>query len=247
MILARISKALREQNWLAIAIEFLIVILGVLLAFQISQYAENRTEIRRAEDLLQLVEAEMAGSLSDIRQHAESLERQSAELLELRQSLAGFGPDTDTARLDYLATQAFSAPELELYRSASLQLDNAVVQRLIQGTEVDQALRLWQRELANLRDTEQNIEAAMGDGDGQVLFPGLSKESLVAAFPDIGLLEDVPVRFPSDWEALSEDGNFAGLLALVSLNIEYAWFVTNRLEARTQTVVQALQDRRASQ
>ena len=246
MILARISKALREQNWLAIAIEFLIVILGVLLAFQISQFAENRTEIRRAEDLLQLVEAEMTESLTYIHRHAENLERQSTELLELRQSLAGFGPDTDTTRLDYLATQAFSAPELELYRSASLQLDNAVVQRLIQGTEVEQALRQWQLELANLRDTEHNIESTMGDSDGRVPFPGLSKESLVAAFPDIGLLEEVPVRFPSDWEALSEDGDFAGLLALVSLNIEFAWFVTNRLEERTQTLLQALHDREES-
>ena len=243
MILSRIAKALKDQNWLAVAIEFVIVILGVLLAFQFSQFAEDQRDIRRAEDLLLQVEAEMTANLDNIVHHVESLESQNLELLELRQSLADFGADTETTRLDYLATQAFSAPELEVDQSASLQLDNAVARRLIQGTEVEEALRLWRLELANLRDTETNILASMGDEDGQVRFPGLSNESLVAAFPDIGLLDEVPVRFPSDWQALSEDSHFAGFLALVSLNVEYAWFVTDRLEDRTQSLLAALRNR----
>ena len=153
--------------------------------------------------------------------------------------------DGDTLSIEVLGLVEL-LDEQCLGANVELVVDNAVVQRLIQGTEVEQALRQWQLELANLRDTEHNIESTMGDGDGRVPFPGLSKESLVAAFPDIGLLEEVPVRFPSDWEALSEDGDFAGLLALVSLNIEFAWFVTNRLEERTQTLLQALHDREES-
>ena len=51
MILARISQALKDQNWLAVAIEFVIVILGVVIGFQISAWNDQRQAVARAEVL----------------------------------------------------------------------------------------------------------------------------------------------------------------------------------------------------
>jgi hypothetical protein len=48
MILSRITRAVREQNWFAVAIEFVIVILGVVIGFQINGWAERRDENARA-------------------------------------------------------------------------------------------------------------------------------------------------------------------------------------------------------
>ena len=42
MILTRITKALKDQNWLAVAIEFVIVVAGVVIGFQISSWNEAR-------------------------------------------------------------------------------------------------------------------------------------------------------------------------------------------------------------
>src|SRR5687768_5621507 len=42
MIVKRFAAALRRQDWSSITIEFLLVVLGVLLAFQISQWASER-------------------------------------------------------------------------------------------------------------------------------------------------------------------------------------------------------------
>jgi len=36
MILARITKAIREQNWFAVVLEFVIVIAGVAIGFQVT-------------------------------------------------------------------------------------------------------------------------------------------------------------------------------------------------------------------
>lgn len=44
MILARLTRAFREQNWFAVALEFVIVVVGVLLAFQITLAAEARRD-----------------------------------------------------------------------------------------------------------------------------------------------------------------------------------------------------------
>jgi len=50
MILRRVTKHVREQNWLAVALDFLIVVSGILIAFQITSWAEagqDRRDERR--------------------------------------------------------------------------------------------------------------------------------------------------------------------------------------------------------
>ena len=42
MILARITKAIREQNWFAVVLEFIIVIAGVVIGFQITAWNADR-------------------------------------------------------------------------------------------------------------------------------------------------------------------------------------------------------------
>ena len=44
MILARIAKALRDQNWLAVALEFFIVIAGVVIGFQITEWRARQAD-----------------------------------------------------------------------------------------------------------------------------------------------------------------------------------------------------------
>jgi hypothetical protein len=60
MIVKRVTEALRRQDWVAVAIEFVLVVAGVLLAFQISEWAterEGRVERAAATERL-LAEAE---------------------------------------------------------------------------------------------------------------------------------------------------------------------------------------------
>lgn len=51
MILASLTRALRTQNWLAVAIEFVIVILGVVIGFQVNTWAQDREAVARAQAL----------------------------------------------------------------------------------------------------------------------------------------------------------------------------------------------------
>ena len=44
MILSRISKAVREQNWFAVTIEFVIVIAGVVIGFQITEWRGEQSD-----------------------------------------------------------------------------------------------------------------------------------------------------------------------------------------------------------
>ena len=55
MILSRITRAVREQNWFAVAIEFVIVIAGVVIGFQVTGWAgemnDRETETRHITEI----------------------------------------------------------------------------------------------------------------------------------------------------------------------------------------------------
>ncbi|WP_291841764.1 hypothetical protein [Maricaulis sp.] len=62
MILARITRALREQNWFAVSLEFVIVILGVVIGFQITAWNEARTAVALEQIYLERLHDDMARS-----------------------------------------------------------------------------------------------------------------------------------------------------------------------------------------
>ncbi|MHA6287639.1 hypothetical protein [Maricaulis sp. CAU 1757] len=58
MILARITHAIRTQNWFAVVLEFVIVIAGVVIGFQIAQWADDRAAAERREAALERLHGE---------------------------------------------------------------------------------------------------------------------------------------------------------------------------------------------
>ena len=44
MRLRSLTKHIREQNWLAVALDFFIVVVGILIAFQITNWNEAREQ-----------------------------------------------------------------------------------------------------------------------------------------------------------------------------------------------------------
>ena len=49
MILRRTSEALRNQDWVTVAVELLILVLGVFLGLQVNNWNEARLEARQSE------------------------------------------------------------------------------------------------------------------------------------------------------------------------------------------------------
>ncbi|MEE2526596.1 hypothetical protein V0U79_09475 [Hyphobacterium sp. HN65] len=66
MILSRLSQALRTQNWLAVALEFAIVVLGVYLAFQLATWSEARQQDAEATRLQEQLEIEVSAAVDEI-------------------------------------------------------------------------------------------------------------------------------------------------------------------------------------
>ena len=104
MILRRITQHVREQNWTAIGIDFLIVVVGVFVGIQLGNWNAARAERAEEQDLLRGLRAEftevMAGLDVQVAKHRR-IERAVATILEglaeAERSGASFGSVADTA------------------------------------------------------------------------------------------------------------------------------------------------------
>jgi len=66
MILQRLSRAIRQQNWFAVALEFVIVVAGVAIGFQINALNEARQERQREAEYLHQLEVELAAVINEL-------------------------------------------------------------------------------------------------------------------------------------------------------------------------------------
>ncbi len=68
MLLRRVIQHVREQNWTAISIDFLIVVIGVFVGIQVANWNEERLEDQRARDFLVRLSGDLEQELASIDQ-----------------------------------------------------------------------------------------------------------------------------------------------------------------------------------
>lgn len=112
MLLRSITKHVKDQNWIAIGIDFLVVVLGILIAFQVTNWNEVRQE-RRAEGALvkQLADEfrTLEGILEQRLARAEGLIASTSELIVMVRD--GDEPPNTPSIKDMLQNATrFSAP-----------------------------------------------------------------------------------------------------------------------------------------
>lgn len=88
MILRRITEHCKEQNWFAVGVDFLIVVIGILLAFQITEWADVRSDrVRERQIILDfLVDLDI-----DRSQYATGLSVDQSRVRAANASLVGAG------------------------------------------------------------------------------------------------------------------------------------------------------------
>ena len=64
MLIRSITKHVKDQNWFAVALDFFIVVAGILIAFQITNYNEKRTNKHATISALERLNAEIAANMN---------------------------------------------------------------------------------------------------------------------------------------------------------------------------------------
>jgi hypothetical protein len=88
MILRRLSQSLKQQNWMAIGIEFFLLVFGVFLGIQVANWNEARRDRQAEREYLDRLRQEIAVILPEARSTRDHLVKEKALIEELRVFLA---------------------------------------------------------------------------------------------------------------------------------------------------------------
>ena len=59
MLLRRITKHVKDQNWFAVALDFVIVVVGILIAFQITEWNQGRSNEKLRVQYLERLQTDL--------------------------------------------------------------------------------------------------------------------------------------------------------------------------------------------
>ena len=117
MLLRRLTQSLKSQNWTAIWIEFVLLVLGVFLGIQVSNWNATRIEQQKSAEFTQRLK-------SDLRVEAWNYEMQISYYGQVQRNaqraadaLSGRDPLSDEALL--IAAYRATISELECRRPAT--------------------------------------------------------------------------------------------------------------------------------
>ncbi len=212
MILQNISKAIREQNYYAVALEFVIVIAGVVIGFQINAWADARSDAARAEvlrerlfDDFSLITSELARARSRVGENA------TAALSVRDLLLAGTPPERDEEFERWLfgalssATAVGGSPTFaEMQSTGSLNL--------ITEDDLRSALVAYEQQAAQTQSVEDFHLPAFMDALAEL------DEFAVYDRQDLEIAGLVIESF--DFEGLSQRPHVFQSLARINLNLE---------------------------
>ena len=84
MLLRRITKHVKDQNWFAVALDFVIVVAGILIAFKITNWNE---ELQQGN----LEQSYLARMAADIEENIEYLNLQDQRATEIKTVIENLG------------------------------------------------------------------------------------------------------------------------------------------------------------
>ena len=210
MILRRITQHVKDQNWFAVGLDFCIVVVGILIAFQITNWSEARSDRVREQKIIERLHSDYEALGQETREKIELMEPLIDSIEEVKQLIVDGPKDTDLPRLQNFYETAFNLPRFSGQSDSYEQLVSSGDMNLLRNDQLraelvkhalvtrnftfgDQARREWARpyipsivRLRSLMDTmpmEEAFAQAGSKADFIVaidMYENLFKSQLVA-------------------------------------------------------------------
>lgn len=109
MLLRRLTEHVKGQNWTAVGLDFLIVVIGVFIGIQVSNWNAAMGDERRAEELRGRLRADFELLTADLEQNAQRVDRFAKAGQEVYKILLDGDPPAEEARFHDLINAAGSS------------------------------------------------------------------------------------------------------------------------------------------
>ena len=177
MILARLTRAIREQNWFAVVLEFVIVVLGVVIGFQVTAWNAERAE--RAREAYYLVQLEHG--LNSVFEELEGAKREvdayfnwitlfldgveNADSEQAQRGSWGLNAITEVVSVNLLPaalSELIGAGELSLIRNRELRAELASIPQM-QADSVSRMEQMARRQAPVAFEIARRFEIRLAD------------------------------------------------------------------------------------
>lgn len=219
MLLRRITEHVKNQNWFAVFIDFVIVVIGILIAFQITEWNEARAERQREIVLLERLHNDfekITAWLDDAMVFVNSAPADTSWLIE--QIRADRKPD--------LGAQFIRAAQASIYLRAISEQSATYLELVATGTlskisnpELREALGNYDRSRVAERDVSSGLYAIQRNIDTRQAIQFKTMSTNLESLSNESLLSAVTPRFAEittpisyDWEQLKKTEPYLHLL-----------------------------------
>lgn len=204
MILSRIIHHLKTQNWTAVALEFVIVILGVVIGFQVTGWAAERADRVSEATHLGYLAADLRADIAELDETMRFVEARAAALDAILVSVSDEPTrlvyDLPTGRIEFPAapsleaaaddTAVYMATDIRTYdgnRFAYNTLVNTGDVQLLTDPDQSRAIQAYYFEADSLKDMELIMMRFRDDMWRSIHRVGASRQDglSVAQFADI--------------------------------------------------------------
>lgn len=204
MRLRSLTKHLREQNWVAVGLDFLIVVFGILIAFQITNWNDTRGDRHREAQILREIATDLK---SDIFEYSRTLDYSLDKISVLNHVLE---------KTETLPTASFADDYSDEGKGYAEYLEESDELRTRGFTERSELMKgqLWSRSITTIfaRPSSTGFVSLENSGElGLLQNKGLVRELQEYRQKTAGLLKTQDATLRPARDRASESGHLYGL------------------------------------
>jgi len=224
MLLRRITQHVRDQNWFAVFVDFFIVIIGILIAFQVTEWDAEREKLISQEQIYERLvkDFEIIEQRSD--RAVEYMEYLLDSLIVLQDAVNRGKSELDEAeKIKYALERAYSYPAFNDRSGTYIELLSSGQLELIQSEQLRIALNEYDLRVQQSKFNETRI-ADMLIGSGNLVAFSRHKTFENPARNEHSEIIRGPIK-SFDIAAMATDEEFQNELAYVIEN--RTWLMAN--------------------
>ena len=169
MLLRRVTKHIREQNWFAVALDFFIVVVGILIAFQITNWKEARQEQASQKLIHQCLVEDFEIIEQQNDRAVEYVENLLDTLTVLQKAVTrGSVNDGEDERIKYALEYWFSYPSFNQRSGTYIELESSGHLDLIESEPLRIALSQYDRGVQQSKFNETRIHEFLIQNIGSI-------------------------------------------------------------------------------
>ena len=213
MLLRRITEHVKAQNWTAVALDFVIVVVGVFIGIQVANWNEARAENERIAAQLQSFRNELLFARTEFEELRIYIEERINDATSLRERLADASLDISEEEIYTLSFSAIRLSPLDGKFRAFDELSTTGAISKIDNLGLRERIYQWDRMLAGFRNSERDAAEFRNIVTLRPILESMSFGNIARTDPRY---EDMllATRFAIDIEALRKNRDIDNALAM---------------------------------